>query len=92
MTLATFGLFFGPRIALGLIWVFTERVDEAFDRVVWPAIGVALAPSATILYVLLWTQDAGGGGVTGAEWVIVGIGAAVDLAIWVSRLVPPRPP
>ena len=92
MTLATFGLFFGPRIALGAIWLFTDRVDDAFTRAVWPALGLIFAPTATILYVLLWTQDAGGGGVTGAEWVIVGIAAAVDLAIWVTRLVPERAP
>jgi hypothetical protein len=92
MTLATFGLFFGPRIALAAMWVLTDRVDEAFDRAVWPALGLAFVPSATILYVLLWTQDVGGGGVTGAEWVIVGLGAALDVAIWVTRLLPERAP
>jgi hypothetical protein len=92
MTLATFGLFFAPRIALGLIWAFTDRVDNAFENLVWPALGLALAPTATILYVLLWAPEAGARGVSGTEWVIVGIGAAVDAAIWVTRLAPPRPP
>lgn len=92
MSLETLGLFVGPRVALGAMWVLTDRIDEAFERAVWPALGVAFVPTATILYVLLWTQDAGGGGVTGAEWVIVGLAAAFDLVVWYTRLAPPRPP
>jgi hypothetical protein len=90
MSLGTLGLFLAPRIGLAAIWVLTDRVQDSFERAVWPALGLAFVPCATILYVLLWTQDAGGGGVTGTEWVIVGIGAALDAAIWVSRLVPQR--
>lgn len=93
MTLATFGLFFGPRIALGVMWAVGYRVDDAFDRYAWPALGLIFLPSATILYVLLWTSEPGGGGaVTGFEWVLVGLAAAVDLVIWVTRLAPARAP
>jgi hypothetical protein len=90
MSLSTFALFFGPRLGLAAIWILTERVDEAFENLVWPALGVAFVPSATILYVLLWTEDVGDPGVTGLEWLIVGIGAAVDAAVWVTRLLPER--
>jgi hypothetical protein len=83
-------LFVAPRLLLGAMWYSTDRVDEAFDRAVWPGLGLAFAPSATILYVLLYTQDAGAGGVAGLEWIIVGLGGLVDLAVWVSRLVPER--
>jgi hypothetical protein len=89
MGLSTLGLL-APRIALAAIWILTDRVDDAFERVIWPALGLAFVPSATILYVLLWTQDTSGGGVTGPEWVIVGLGVALDVAIWVARLTPPR--
>ena len=89
MSFSTLGLL-APRLVLAAIWIFTDRVEDAFERAVWPALGLAFVPSATILYVLLWTQDISGGGVTGTEWVIVGLGAALDLAIWVTRLVPKR--
>jgi hypothetical protein len=90
MSLGSVGVLLAPRVVLAAIWILTDRVDDAFERAAWPALGIAFAPSATILYVLLWTQDTGGGGVTGPEWVIVGIGAAVDAATWVKGLVPPR--
>lgn len=90
MSLSTFGLFVVPRLGLAAIWLLTDRVDDAFEKVVWPALGLAFTPSATILYILLYTEDVGDPGVGGLEWLFVGLGAAVDAAIWVTRLLPER--
>lgn len=72
-----------PRVAFALMWVFGERVDLAFDTVVWPILGLAFVPWASIMYVLLWSPF---DGVIGYEWVIVGLAAAVDVISWASRL------
>lgn len=72
-----------PRVAFALMWVFGERVDLAFDTVVWPILGIIFVPWASIMYVLLWSPF---DGVIGYEWVIVGLAAAVDVISWASRL------
>ena len=89
MSLRAIGLL-APRLGLAALWILTERVDDAFEKLVWPAFGLAFVPSATILYVLLSTEDVGDPGVTGLEWIIVGLGAALDVAIWAVTLIPER--
>lgn len=79
---------FAPRVAFVLIWIFGNRVDAAFDTWLWPFLGLLFAPWTAIAYVLLWSPA---GGVNGAEWVLVGIAVAVDLASWGSRLAKRRP-
>jgi hypothetical protein len=74
---------FAPRVALGLMWIFGDRVERAFDTALWPILGLLFAPWATIMYVLLWDPATG---VTGGEWLIVGVAAAVDVASWGARL------
>jgi uncharacterized membrane protein len=73
-----------PRVALALMWIFGERVDNAFeDMLLWPALGLIFAPVATIMYVLVWDPQTG---VTGGEWLLVAAGAAVDVISFASRL------
>ncbi len=74
---------FAPRLALGLMWIFGDRVDRAFDTVLWPILGIIFFPWATIMYVLLWDPV---GGVTGGEWFIVAVAAVVDIASNGARL------
>jgi hypothetical protein len=65
------------------MWIFGDRVERAFDTALWPILGLLFAPWATIMYVLLWDPATG---VTGGEWLIVGVAAAVDVASWGARL------
>ena len=60
---------FSPRLAVGLMWIFTPWVDRAFGPVVWPILGIIFLPLTTLLYVILW--NTGGRGVTGWEWIFV---------------------
>ena len=78
--LAAFGL--GPRIALLLWWLFGDRVSAAFDSWVWPLLGLLFLPWTTLFYVLMWSAV---GGVSGAEWLFVGLGFLLDLASYSSR-------
>jgi hypothetical protein len=88
MGLIVFAAIMAPRVALGLMWYFGDRVDKAFEGSFLPALGLIFLPFATIMYILLWSQR---GGVEGAEWFLVGIAGAVDVVLTVTRLIPKRP-
>jgi hypothetical protein len=68
---------FVPRVALVLLWLFTDQVEEAFDSFLIPLIGLVFLPFTTLVYALLWAP---GGGVEGLEWVLVGLAALFDLS------------
>jgi hypothetical protein len=72
-----------PRVIFALLWISGERVDAAFDSVIWPILGLIFLPSASILYVLVWEPAVG---VTGYEWIIVGGAAVIDVIFWATRL------
>lgn len=73
---------FAPRLAFALMWIFGSRVDVAFDTFLWPLLLLVFLPWTGIVYTLLWSP---GGGVEGAEWLLVALAVAVDLASWSSR-------
>ena len=73
---------FGPRFAIIAMWLFGDRVDAAFDSALWPLLGLFLAPWTTLMYLLVWSPV---GGVSGGEWVIVGLGVVLDLATYAAR-------
>ena len=56
---------FAPRIALVLVWIFTNLVDRAFSGFLVPLLGLIFLPYATLFYVLSWSPV---GGVTGWGW------------------------
>jgi hypothetical protein len=65
-----------PRLALVLVWIFTNLVDRAFDTFVVPLLGLIFFPFATLLYVLAYRPVTG---VTGWGWLAVFIGVIIDL-------------
>ena len=73
----------GPRIALVLWWIFdSDRFDLAFSTWVWPVLGILLLPWTTLAYLVVWSPVVG---VDGWEWIVVGLGLALDLATYASR-------
>lgn len=65
-----------PRFTLFLMWVFTDRLDRAFDSFVVGFLGFLLLPYTTVLYALAYSpQD----GVTGFGWFLVIVGFLIDL-------------
>jgi hypothetical protein len=80
MVLIASGL--GPRIALAIWWIFGEKVDAAFGSFIWPLLGLLLLPWTTLFYVIAWSAI---GGVSGAEWLFVALGVALDIGTYSSR-------
>jgi hypothetical protein len=70
---------FAPRIALLLVWIFTNLVDRAFHGFLIPLLGLLLFPYATLFYVLAYSPATG---VSGWGWAFVVIGFIFDLGHW----------
>jgi|SRR3974390_1349734 len=72
-----------PRLALFLLWVFTDRLTVAF-RSGWEGfIGFLLLPYTTLFYALVYAP---GKGVDAFGWIIVALGVLLDLgAVFLGR-------
>ena len=71
-----------PRLAFLVWWVVQPmRMEATFDTFMWPLIGVLFMPWTTIMYVLVYPA-----GITGFDWVWLGLGLAVDIGTWVSNI------
>jgi hypothetical protein len=74
-------LLFGPRIGLVIFWLFPvgrSLFDYAFKSLIWPILGVIFLPWTTIM----WTIFAGPNGIAGFDWVWVGLGLVIDIAVY----------
>jgi hypothetical protein len=81
--LAILGSLAFPRLTLLVLWLLTPLVERAFNTWLMPLLGFLFAPFATMVYVLAWRPD---GGVSGFGWVLVFVGALVDIgALGVGR-------
>jgi hypothetical protein len=72
---------FAPRVALVLVWIFTNLVDRAFSGFLVPLLGLILFPYATLFYVLAYGPATG---VSGLGWAFVVLGFLFDLGHWVG--------
>jgi hypothetical protein len=70
---------FAPRVALVLVWVFSNLVDRAFSGFLVPLLGLILFPYATLFYVLAYSPAIG---VTGWGWAFVILGFLLDIGHW----------
>jgi hypothetical protein len=68
-----------PRLALFVIWVFSNLLSRAFDSWAVPLIGFFLLPWTTLAYALMWDSS---NRVYGFEWFIVALGFFFDLACY----------
>lgn len=81
--LALIAGFIGPRLAALIWWIAdSNRWDAAFGSVLWPMLGILFLPWTTLAYVLMWSAV---GGVEGAEWLVVALGVAADVATYSAR-------
>jgi hypothetical protein len=65
-----------PRLAMGAVWLLTDRVSQAFDNNVVPLLGLLFLPWTTLVWTL---AHAPVGGVTGIGWLFVGLALVTDL-------------
>jgi hypothetical protein len=70
-------LLLGPRVGGAIWWIARPLVwSAAFNgSFIWPLLGLIFLPWATLMYVLVAP-----GGVTGFDWVWVGLGVLADIA------------
>jgi hypothetical protein len=69
-----------PRIALILTWIFSDRVDIAFEGdALLPLGGLIFLPYTTFFYVIAYAPTAG---VSAFGWVFVLFGLLLDLGSW----------
>jgi hypothetical protein len=73
---------FAPRVALALVWIFTNWVDRAFNGFLIPLLGLIVFPYATLFYVLAYNPVSGGVG--GWGWIFVVLGFVFDIGHWVG--------
>jgi len=69
-----------PRLALFVIFLFSDMLSRAFDSWVLPLLGFFLLPWTTLAYAVMW--DIGSRGVDGFEWFIVILAFLLDLGSW----------
>jgi hypothetical protein len=67
-----------PRLALVVVWLFSDILSRSFDSWLLPFIGFFLLPWTTLMYAVMW--DVGTHAVTGFEWFIVVLAFLADLA------------
>jgi hypothetical protein len=70
---------FAPRVALVLVWIFTNLVDRAFSGFLVPLLGLIVFPYATLFYVLAYGPAHG---VSGWGWAFVILGFLFDIGHW----------
>ena len=70
---------FAPRVALVLVWIFSNLVDRAYDTFFVPLLGLIFFPYATLFYVLAYSPVTG---VDGWGWAFVVLGFIFDVAHW----------
>ena len=68
-----------PRLAILLLWLFTNYVDRAFSGFFLPLVGLIFLPWTTLLYVLV---DVAPGPIHVAGWIVIGLGVLIDLNSW----------
>ena len=66
-----------PRLALFLIFLFSDMLSRAFDSWLLPLIGFFLLPWTTLAYAVMW--DTGTHRISGLEWFIVILAFLADL-------------
>jgi hypothetical protein len=70
-------LFF-PRIAIILIWLFSDFLEKAYDTVLWPLLGFFFLPLTTLAYA--WAINFNGT-VDGIYLVVVVVAVLIDLGL-----------
>jgi hypothetical protein len=74
-------VFLGPRAGILIWWLADQaRWNAVFENFIWPALGFVFVPWTTLMYVIVEP----GGGVTGFDWVWLGIGLLADIGMYVG--------
>lgn len=71
-------VFLGPRAGILVWWLLQPaRWNAAFQGFLMPLLGFIFVPWTTMMYVLVFP-----GGITGFDWLWLGLGLLADIAWW----------
>jgi len=69
-----------PRVAIVLVWLFSDYLGRAYQTLIWPIVGFLFLPVTTLAYA--WAINTGPErGVEKVEIVVVVIAVLIDLGI-----------
>lgn len=68
---------FMPRVALVLVFIFSNYLEQAYQTLIWPLLGFIFLPFTTLAYAWAWHH--GSGSVHGIGLVVVVIAVLMDL-------------
>lgn len=68
-----------PRLALVLVWLFSNYLGEAYQTILWPLLGFIFMPLTTLAYA--WAWHFGDGSVNGLGLVVVVLAVIIDLGL-----------
>jgi hypothetical protein len=74
--------FLSPRLALFVIFLFSNLLSRAFDSWFVPFLGFFLLPWTTLAYAVMWASS---NRVYGFEWFIVILAFFLDLGSYAGR-------
>lgn len=66
---------FLPRLAIALLWLFTNYLHAAYATILWPVLGFFFAPYTTLAVAVAYHS----GGVSGVYLILVIIAVLADL-------------
>ncbi len=69
--------FISPRLALFVLFLFSDLLSRAYDSWILPFLGFFLLPWTTLAYAVMW--DVGSDKVSGFEWFIVVLAFLADI-------------
>jgi hypothetical protein len=69
--------FISPRLALFVLFLFSDLLSRAFDSWILPFLGFFLLPWTTLAYAAMW--GVGSDKVSGFEWFVVVLAFVVDI-------------
>jgi hypothetical protein len=70
---------FMPRLALFLVWLFSDYLGKAYQTTIWPLLGFIFMPLTTLAYAWAWHH--GDGSVSGIGLVVVVVAVLFDLGL-----------
>jgi hypothetical protein len=70
--------FVGPRLAIVLLWLFTNYLGRAFDGLLLPLLGFLFLPWTTIAWAIAQNEFGGAGGV---GLLVIALGFLGDIGV-----------
>jgi hypothetical protein len=70
-----------PRVALALVWLFSDVLQKAYDSLLWPVLGFLFMPVTTLAYAWAKVQH---GTIEGGWLALVIVAVLVDLGLFRS--------